>query len=54
VTPYFPWHDLCPFSLLFTFEYFLDRLKNQGVGSLNCSVGLWGYTDEKETFVLTW
>jgi hypothetical protein len=28
-------------TLLFTFEYFLDCLKNQCVGLLNCSVGLW-------------
>jgi hypothetical protein len=41
VTPYFPEHDLCPFALLLAFEYFLDCLKNQSVGSLNCSVGLW-------------
>jgi hypothetical protein len=40
VTPYCPWHDLCPFSLLLTFEYFLDCLKNQGISLLNCSVGL--------------
>jgi hypothetical protein len=40
VTRYCPEHDLRPFSLLFTFEYFLNCLKNQGVGSLNCSVGL--------------
>jgi hypothetical protein len=41
VAPYCPWHDLRPFALLFAFEYFLDCLKNQGVGSLNCSVELW-------------
>jgi hypothetical protein len=40
VTPYCPGHDLYPFALLFTFEYFLDCLKNQGVSSLNCSIGL--------------
>jgi hypothetical protein len=40
VTPYFPGHDLHPFALLFAFKYFFDCLKNQGVGSLNCSVGL--------------
>jgi hypothetical protein len=40
VTPYFPWHDLCPFALLLAFEYFLDCLKNQGVGSLYFPIGL--------------
>jgi hypothetical protein len=40
VTSYYPWHDLCPFSLLLTFEYFLGCLKTQGVGSLHCPVGL--------------
>jgi hypothetical protein len=40
VTPYYPGHDLHPFALLFAFEYFLDCLKNQGVGSLNYSIGL--------------
>jgi hypothetical protein len=40
VAPYCPRHDFRPFALLFTFEYFLDCLKNQGVGSLNCSVRL--------------
>jgi hypothetical protein len=39
VTPYYPWHALCPFALLLTFDYFLDCLKNQGISSLNCSVG---------------
>jgi hypothetical protein len=40
VTPYCPWHDLRPFTLLLTFEYFIDCLKNLGVGSLHCPVGL--------------
>jgi hypothetical protein len=40
VTPYYPRNDLHPFALLFAFEYLLDCLKNQGVVSLNCSVGL--------------
>jgi hypothetical protein len=40
VTPYCPWYDLRPFVLLLAFEYFLDCLKNQGVGSLHCPVGL--------------
>jgi hypothetical protein len=40
VTPYHPWHDLCPFTLLLIFEYFLYCLKNQGIGSLHCPVGL--------------
>jgi hypothetical protein len=40
VTPYCPDHDFRPFTLLFTFEYFLDCLKNQVVGSLNYSVRL--------------
>jgi hypothetical protein len=40
VTPYCPWHDHHPFALLLTFEYFLYCLKNQGVSSLNCSIGL--------------
>jgi hypothetical protein len=41
VAPDCPWHDLRPFALLFAFEYFLDCLKNQGVGCLNCFVRLW-------------
>jgi hypothetical protein len=41
VTPYCPLHDLHPFALLLTFEYFFDCLKNQGVVSLHCTVGLW-------------
>jgi hypothetical protein len=40
VTPYCPQRDFHPFALLFAFNYFLDCLKNQGVGSLNCSVRL--------------
>jgi hypothetical protein len=36
VTPY-----IHPFALLLAFEYVLDCLKNQRVGSLNYSVGLW-------------
>jgi hypothetical protein len=40
VSQYCPCHDLYPFTLLHAFEYFLDYLKNQGVSSLNCSVGL--------------
>jgi hypothetical protein len=40
VTPYCPWHDLHPFALLLAFEYFLDCLKNQGVGLLHCPNGL--------------
>jgi hypothetical protein len=40
VTPYYPWHDLYPFAFLLAFEYFLDCLKNQGIGSLHCPVGL--------------
>jgi hypothetical protein len=40
VTTHCPWHDLRPFALLLAFEYFLDSLKNQGVGSLHCPVGL--------------
>jgi hypothetical protein len=40
MAPYCTWHDLCPFALFLTFEYFLDCLKNQGVSSLSCSVGL--------------
>jgi hypothetical protein len=30
-----------PFTLLFTFEYFPDGFKNQALGPLNCSIGLW-------------
>jgi hypothetical protein len=41
VAPYCPRHNFHPFTLLFTFEYFLNCLKNQGVGSLNCSVRQW-------------
>jgi hypothetical protein len=41
VTPYCPWHDLHPFALLLAFEYFLDFLKNQGIGSLHCPIRLW-------------
>jgi hypothetical protein len=41
MTLYCPWHDLHPFALLLTFEYFLDCLKNQCVSSFNCSIGLW-------------
>jgi hypothetical protein len=40
VTPYCAGHDLYPFALLFAFEYLLDCLKNQGIGSLNYSIGL--------------
>jgi hypothetical protein len=39
VALYCPWHDLHPFTLLLTFEYFLNCLKNQSVGSLYCLVG---------------
>jgi hypothetical protein len=41
VTPYGPGHDLHPFALVSAFKYFFDCLQNQGVGSFNCSVGLW-------------
>jgi hypothetical protein len=41
MAPYCPWHDLRPFALLLAFKYFFDCLKNQGVSSFNCSVGLW-------------
>jgi hypothetical protein len=40
VAPYCLGHELHPFALLFAIEYFLDCHKNQGVGSLNCSVVL--------------
>jgi hypothetical protein len=40
VAPHDPRHDFRPFTLLFTFEYFLDGLKNQAVGPLNCTIGL--------------
>jgi hypothetical protein len=40
VTPYCPRHDFRPFTILLTFEYFLDCLKNQGIISLNCSISL--------------
>jgi hypothetical protein len=40
MTPYYPWHDLRPFALVLAFEYFLDCLKNHGVVSLHCPVGL--------------
>jgi hypothetical protein len=40
VAPYCPWHDLRPFALLLAFEYFLNCLKNQSVGSLYCPVRL--------------
>jgi hypothetical protein len=40
VAPHNLRHDICPFTLLFTFKYFLDGLKNQVVGLLDCSVQL--------------
>jgi hypothetical protein len=40
VAPHGPRHDFYPFTLLFTFEYFLDGLKDQAIGPLNCSIGL--------------
>jgi hypothetical protein len=40
VAPYCPWHGLCPLALLLAFEYFLNCLKNQSVGSLYCPVRL--------------
>jgi hypothetical protein len=41
VAPHCPWHDPCPFALLFAFKYFLDCLENQDIGSLDYSIGLW-------------
>jgi hypothetical protein len=38
VAPHIPKHDFSPFTLLFTFEYFLDGLKNQVIGLLDCSI----------------
>jgi hypothetical protein len=38
MTPYYPWRDLHPFALIFTFEYFLDCFKNQGISSINHSI----------------
>jgi hypothetical protein len=40
VAPHGPRHDFHPFTILFTFEYFLDGLKDQAVGPLNYSIGL--------------
>jgi hypothetical protein len=40
VAPHGPKHDFCPFTLLFTFEYFLDGFENQAIVPLNCSIGL--------------
>jgi hypothetical protein len=40
VPPYCPWHDLRSFTLHLALKYFLDCLKNKGISSLNCSVGL--------------
>jgi hypothetical protein len=40
VVPYCPWHELCPLAFLLTFEYFLNCLKNQSVGSLYYPVSL--------------
>jgi hypothetical protein len=36
-----PRHDFRPIALLFSFEYFLDGLKNQAVGLLNHSIRRW-------------
>jgi hypothetical protein len=40
VAPHDPRHDFRPFTLLFTFEYFLDGLKNQAISPLDYSVRL--------------
>jgi hypothetical protein len=40
VAPHCPRHDIRPFTLLFTFEYFLDGFENQAIVPLNCSIGL--------------
>ncbi len=40
MTPYCPRYDLRPFALLLAFEYFLDCLEYEGVGSFCSVVGL--------------
>jgi hypothetical protein len=34
------WHDLRPFSFLFTFEDFFDCFEYYVIGSFHCSIGL--------------